>query len=297
MDVPFTYPFARSFDVTSSTGLDYRISVGFPLSYGSSGRRYPALYVLDADNWFGTVLEYARESAMAGESGEVVVVGIAYPGGHDPSYQTARRTYDFSTAEWDLTSSLARQAIGVFDVIGQEFRIGGAPAFLDFLVDELQPAIHERYLVDSDDRAILGHSAGGNFVGHALFSRPESFTKYISACPGFAFNDWDVFRLEERYAALHDDLPVTLYLAAGSDEALQFSNTGIVSGTARLAETLKERRYPSLRLVCEILSGKTHITAYPEVLQRGLVLCWPGSPYDWSAERVAENFETLGRSS
>jgi hypothetical protein len=88
---------------------------------------------------------------------------------------------------------------------------------------------------------------------------------------------------------------VTLYLAAGSDEALQFSNTGIVSGTARLAETLKERRYPGLRLVCEILSGKSHITAYPEILQRGLAICWPGSPYDWSAERVAENFETLNR--
>src|SRR5262249_21662878 len=118
-DQPFTYPFAREFRMTSATGLDYRISVGFPLSYGTPGRTYPALYVLDADNWFGTVLEYSRESAMAGESGEIVVVGVGYPGGEDPAYHTARRTFDFTTADWDLSAPLAVQAAGVFEVLKQ----------------------------------------------------------------------------------------------------------------------------------------------------------------------------------
>ena len=129
--------------------------------------------------------------------------------------------------------------------------------------------MQERYRVDPADQGIFGHSAGGDFVGHALFSRPESFTKYISACPGFSFNDWDVFRLEEEYAAAHDDLPVTLYLAAGEGEVLQFGKFGLLSGTARMAEALHTRGYLNLSLTCEFLAGKTHETAVTEILQRG----------------------------
>jgi predicted alpha/beta superfamily hydrolase len=290
---PFTLPYARMFDVTSATGLEYRIFVGLPPSFGSDDRTYPALYVLDADSWFGTVLEISRSRSYAGEIGEILVIGVGYPTGYDIAVQTERRTYDFSSSEWDPDSALYREAAAVFETLGKEFRFGGAPAFVDFIADELQPLIAERYQGDPADRGIFGHSAGGNFVGHALFSRPDAFTKYISACPGFSFNDWDVFRLEEEYAAAHDDLPVTLYLAAGEGEVLQFGKFGLLSGTARMAESLHSRGYPNLKLTCEFLAGKTHETAVTEILQRGLEIFWPGTPYWWSAERVAENLRAL----
>jgi len=294
-DRPYTLSYARQFDVTSATGLEYEISVGFPMSYGITERTYPAIYVLDGNSWFGAVLDMTRSRGSMGEIGEVVVVGIGYPSGHELSVQTPRRTYDFTTSEWDSSSLLWREAARTFEAIGAELRIGGAPAFLDFIADELQPLVEARYRVDGSDRAIFGHSAGGNFAAHALFRRTDRFSKYLIACPGFAFNDWDAFRLEEEYAAAHSDLPVTVYLAAGSDEALQFSKASLVSGTARMAETLHERKYPGLKLTCEFLPGKTHETAVTEILQRGLETCWPGSPYDWSADRVRENRRAMQR--
>jgi predicted alpha/beta superfamily hydrolase len=172
--------------------------------------------------------------------------------------------------------------------MGRPLRLGGAPAFLDFITDDLQPLINERYRVDPADRGLFGHSAGGNFVGRVLFSKPEAFAKYICGSPALSFNDWAVCRLEEEYAASHEDLPVTLYLAAGSQETWQMGIGEIVSRTARMAETLHQRHYPGLRLTAEILAGKTHLTGVAEILHRGMEICWPGSPAPLSVELLEE---------
>ncbi|HZS93340.1 MAG TPA: alpha/beta hydrolase-fold protein [Chloroflexota bacterium] len=295
---PFIMPYAEAFDITSSAGPSFRISVGFPPSYASSDRQYPVLYVLDAHSYFATVLEIARLRPLYAEIEELVVVGIGYPLSIDLStygarrpiddelIAGARRTYDFSTAEWDLSTPLGRVAKGVFAALGQPVRLGGAPALLDFISDDLQPLINERYRVDPANQGLFGDSAGGNFVGYALFRRPEAFAKYICVSPGFAYNDWEVFRLEEEYAAGHDDLPVTLYLAAGSNEMQQMAIGELVSGTARMAEKLYQRGYPNLRLTTEILPGKTHLTATTDALHRGLEVCWPGSPAPWDAALI-----------
>jgi predicted alpha/beta superfamily hydrolase len=299
---PFIYPYAEAFDLTSSAGADFRISVGFPPSYAATDRTYPVLYVLDPHYYFSTVLELARLRPMYSEIEEIVVVGIGYPLSIDISTYGARRpidddtiagtrrTYDFSTAAWDLSTPMGRTAEGVFAALGQPLRLGGVPALVEFITTELQPLINALYRVDPANQGLFGDSAGGNFVGHMLFSKPEAFAKYICASPGFAYNDWEVFRMEEAYAATHDDLPVTLYLAAGSDEMRQMAIGGIASGAARMAETLYLRGYPGLRLTAEILPGKTHLTAATEIIHRGLEICWPGSPAPWSADLIETSY-------
>lgn len=192
--------------------------------------------------------------------------GVRHDGGVGrdvPGLQTIglRRTFDFSTSEWDLTTPVGRDVKAVFDAMRAEPR--------------------------------FGDSSGGNFVGHALFRRPDAFAKYIAASPGFCYNDWDVFRLEEEYARGHCDLPVLLYLAVGSGETLQLASGGLVSGTARMAEILHQRGYPGLRLTCDILADKTHFPACVDIMNRGLDLCWPGTPYDMTGERVESSMQQL----
>ncbi len=244
------------------------------------------LWVLDADNSFCTVAEVSRFRALTGELAETIVVGIGYPDGTDVATRGVRRTYDFTTSEWDRASPLYRETEAVLATLGLPLRIGGAPALLELITGTLQPLVARRYRADDADQAVFGHSDAGTFALYALFER--AFAKVIAASPALTLNDGFVHRQEADYAGTHDDLPATVYLAAGSEEAIQSSKLGIVSGTARLAETLKERRYPGLRLTCELLAGKTHMTALTEILQRGLELCWPGAPYAWSAAHWEE---------
>jgi predicted alpha/beta superfamily hydrolase len=285
---PFTLPHAEAFEISSTAGSVYRISVGFPRTYRATDRTYPVLYLLDADYCFSTVLEISRNRASVAEIGEIVVVGIGYPLGTDLGTYAARRIYDFSTPDWDPTTRLFREFESSMAALGQSLRTGGAHEMLEFVTEELQPIIHDRYRCERTEQGLFGWSASGNFLAHVLLRRPEAFSKYIAASPAFFIGDGNAFRLEEEYAAGHDDLPVTLYLAAGSDETTQFARFPIVSDTARMAETLTRREYPGLRLTAEFLPGKTHLTAGPEIMQRGLEVCWPGAPYEFTLAHYEE---------
>jgi predicted alpha/beta superfamily hydrolase len=273
----YTLPYAEAFDLTSSEGTDFRISVGFPMTYSSGSLRYPVAYLLDADLLFSTMLGISRLRAIGRETAEIVVVGIGYEQGLSILELFARRIYDFTVSTWDLSTPIGKELQNGMAATGQSLRLGGAPELLRFITEDLQPLINRRYRIDPTDRALFGYSASGNFVAHALFRRREAFEKYIAASPAFVYNDWHAFQLEEEYAKGHTDLPVTLYLAAGSDEIVQLSSNGIVSGTARMAEVLQQRAYPGLRLTAEVFASKTHGAAITEVMQRGLEICWPCS--------------------
>jgi predicted alpha/beta superfamily hydrolase len=265
--------------MTSGSGDDFQISVGLPLSYDLTEQAYPVLYILDANVNFGTVVETSRLMGAVGEASEVIVVGIGYSTETDLATFGNRRNYDFSTPKWDPESSVRRLVEEVTEAAGKTLRIGGAEALIDFITEQVQPFIAERYRVDTSDQALLGHSLGGHFVGQVLFRRPTAFAKYVISSPGFAYNDWEVLRLEEEYAKSHSDLPVQIYVASGSEEALLFAKLGILSGAARFAEALRLRDYQGLKLTAEFHSGKSHITTYPETVQRSLQLFWPGTPF------------------
>jgi predicted alpha/beta superfamily hydrolase len=231
---------------------------------------YPVLYVLDADDHFALAVELAAGLARSREAAEIVVVGLAYP-----EASGACRLYELTGPAWDRASATFRLIEGGLSAQGLRFTIGGAPALVDFLTACLVPEIEGRYRVDSAGRGLFGHSAAGNFVARVLFSRSSAFGKYVAASPSFSTNDWEVFELEREHATEHDDLAAELYLTAGARETLDYAPHSIVSGTARLAEMLAERRYPSLRLACDLLPGKTHQTAVAETLERALVRLWP----------------------
>ena len=83
-----------------------------------------------------------------------------------------------------------------------------------------------------------------------------------------------MFRIEERYAQHNRDLPVAAFFGAGEAEVLGAGTWGIVSSTARMAEILKSRNYPSLKLSTRIFPAETHVSVIPLVLAWGLRAVW-----------------------
>jgi uncharacterized protein len=154
---------------------------------------------------------------------------------------------------------------------------GGAAPFLSFLIDQLRPALARDYRM-ANDHVLFGDSAGGIFCVYALFARPDGFSKYICGSPVLNLGNHELFRMEERYAKEHGDLKAAVFLGAGEAEVLDpneiISAGGIVSSTARMAEILRLRKYPSLQLSARIFPGEDHASVPPLNLSWGLRAVW-----------------------
>ncbi len=233
---------------------DYRLLVALPRGYAESERRYPVLYVLDADVFFGTITETARllplESIFLGHQSvpDLILVGIAYPGGFDEMSQ--KRGRDFTpTAEFDADPDLEPD---------------GAARFFSFLKEQAIPFVDDTYRTRPGHRTLLGTSAGGLFVLDTLLRHPGTFHRYIATSPRM---DDILFRHETAYADQHPNLNAVLYLSAGTEGEIERQ---IADGVERFHAILTVRNYPDLRLVHESLKGENHVSAQPTAFTHGL---------------------------
>jgi len=167
--------------LVNDKGLEYRILVSAP-SGPPPANGFPAIYVLDGDAWFGAATEIAKMREH-GKLAPAVVVGVGYP--QRLFFDAIRRSFDFTPP-------------GAVDADTQNsgIALGGADEFLTFLNDRLKPQIRAQHRIDPAAEILFGHSLGGLFVLHALFTAPESFDVYLAASPSILFGDRVVLKRE-----------------------------------------------------------------------------------------------------
>src|SRR5262245_45723789 len=260
---------------------EHEIQIALPPSYGKGDRKYPVLWVTDGSFFLSAALEVA--TACAGKTvPEMIVVAIGAPPEERAEVQT-RRGYDFSPSErmgFDgFGSSVYKAQVdsGLKKLAAEgrpmTIKAGGAPRFLPFLVDEVRGQLSKDYRM-ADDHTLFGHSGGGLFCGYALVARPSAFKRYICGSPSLAAGDYEVFRMEERYAEANRDLAASVFFGAGEAEILDGGLWGIVSSMTRFEEILKSRKYPSLKLSTRIFPDEKHVSVIPLVLSWGLRAVW-----------------------
>jgi predicted alpha/beta superfamily hydrolase len=147
-------------------GRPFHIHVRLPERYSADdGMRYPVVYVLDGDSLFPIVAPNHLFLTYDEKLPDAVIVGIGY-GSFDPSIN--RRGFDFSAPAPDARADQ-----------------GGAPAFLEFLKNELLPTVESRYRIDPARRVLFGQSRGGYLVLYAAFTDPDLFWGGIASNPTF----------------------------------------------------------------------------------------------------------------
>ncbi len=206
----------------------------------------------------------------------MVVVGIGYtetpPG--DLVGWAIGRTRDLTPTNLpELDRYWTRRVSGG---AGRELPVhtGGAAAFLRSIREELIPWVEANYRVSRTDRALAGYSYGGLFTLYALLVSPGTFQRYFAGSPSIEYDHGVLFRLEEQSAAGRTDLPAQLFLTLGGLEG----DTALDQLT-RLADRLRARHYPSLRLQTQIFPGETHRSCVPAAYSRTLrVFYAPGAP-------------------
>jgi predicted alpha/beta superfamily hydrolase len=244
-DPQVSLPGTRSFILHNAQGSEYRILVSEPPDPVAPKNGYPVLVVLDANSVFAAFSDALRLQRT--EFGKAMIVGVGYP--TDQPFDFHRRSYDFSPP---LPAGQAPEP-------GSP-KLGGHDELLDFLQHKLQPEIARRYPVDPNRLSLYGHSFGGMFALHALFTRPELFSHYVSASPSlwwqdrYLLNEERVF-MQRAQAGQLSLVHTRLLLIAGGRETPH---------TTREAAALSTRLQPlsalGLSVSYETLPDETHMS-------------------------------------
>lgn len=240
------------------SGRDYQVFVSVPASYGEQpDRRYPVLYVTDADYAFPVVRSIARRLNVEGPAvEEFILVGLSYALG-EGGMTSRRRDYTPTTPRH------GKPAAG--DVHGE-----GA-AYATYLRDQVIPFVAARYGSDEGRRMLLGHSYGALLGAQIMFSQPELFSGYVLGSPSFWYDRNVMTGFERDYARANDDLPASVYMYVGEYESPAFGKRyDMVSDARTMASALTSRNYPSLRLELDVLDDEDHLSVAPRGFTHGL---------------------------
>lgn len=171
----------------------YRIFLSVPDSAPPSSG-YPVIYLLDANAMFATMVETIKVQTVRPEKTGVVptvVVGIGYD---TEAPFPPDRHYDFTMTETDQDRPLRPDGT---DWPPQ----GGAESFLKFIEEDLKPQIEREVKIDTHRQTIFGHSLGGLFVLHVLFSRPDTFQTYVAGSPSIHWNKQYILKEEQEFVS------------------------------------------------------------------------------------------------
>ena len=164
-------------ELTSADGKRrYRIQIAIPKT-PPAPEGPAALYMLDGNAAMDTLTD--NDLASLAERNPPVLVAIGYdvPTRND----VVSRAYDYTPPVFENGQRVAEPVV--------RGRIGGgADIFLQLIQDEIKPLLRSRATLNQTSY-LWGHSYGGLFAMHVLFSKPDAFSSYIVGDPSAWWHD------------------------------------------------------------------------------------------------------------
>jgi len=171
-----------------------KIWVYLPKNYSDSAKKYPVIYMHDAQNLFDAKTSYAGEwnvdETLDSINAQIIIIGIEH--GNEKRME-------------ELTPFKNSKYGG-----------GKADNYLDFIVKTLKPRIDSTYRTKSNAKntAIMGSSLGGLVSFYAALKYPEVFGKVGCFSPSFWFNRKEMNDL----MAQTKDFNTKVYFLCGDNE-------------------------------------------------------------------------------
>ncbi|WP_299431894.1 alpha/beta hydrolase-fold protein [uncultured Aquimarina sp.] len=175
-----------------------QIRIYLPPNYNKSNKKYPVLYMHDAQNLFDKFTSYSGEwevdeslNKLAETSKlEFIVIGI--------DNGAEKRMNELSP--WE----------------NSEFGIAEGKEYMKFIVDQIKPYVDNSYrtLSDKNNTVIIGSSMGGLISHYAIHQYPEVFSKAGIFSPSYWYSE-DVFTFTEKNSVPEQ---TRLFLLVGKKE-------------------------------------------------------------------------------
>lgn len=210
-------------------GGQKKIWIYLPKDYTTSSQKYPVLYMHDAQNLFDAqtsfVGEWNVDETLDSLNAKVIVVGIEH--GNDKRIE-------------ELTPYK-----------NEKYGGGKADAYLNFIVQTLQPEIDRKYRTrtGAKNTAIMGSSLGGLVSFYAVLKYPKIFGKAGIFSPSFWYSK-DIYEL----ARQTPKIKTKLYFLCGDDEDAE-----MVPDMHRMETIVMEKQsHCAKQLESQIVKGGKH---------------------------------------
>lgn len=227
---------------------EFNIYISLPDDYENSEKKYPVLYLLDADIAYGMATSIARYLQFGNNIPELIIVGIGYGALNKSEGNMRGRDYTISSRQGRAGS-------------------GGAPKFREFMKEELFAYINNTYRTIPDDKTISGYSLGGLFATYTFFTDPGMFNNYIIGSPHLLWDNFRIFDVQEEAFDKFEDINAKVFISVGSEE----DEENYFNPIDEMVTRIIEKGYKSLKLDTKVFDGGTHLLGPPEALSYGLV--------------------------
>lgn len=272
---------------STTIGNQYRIHIQLPDHYQPQ-QAYPILYVAD---WgllsqretmqtllaefegrqvplddIRTVSEQYQAARAAGEAAQLIIVGIECP--DELLACMVRRERDFTPRYLAEEDAYVRSSL-LPDLPDNQQISGGAPAFTQFLQEQLIPTVERRFRVDTSQRGFHGTSLSGLYGADLMLTQPKLFSRYLLNSP----------------ALWYDNLAIIDQLANSSEAALRPVHHSYISiGELESDERPLAQAYVAglqakkLMTDYQVLDHASHLLAPIQATRQGLPLIYPANP-------------------
>lgn len=212
---------------SNSTSGSYDIKVAMPKDFDKQNTKYTTLYLLDGDQDFNLVADQCKKLSSQYSTENVLVVSIGY--GKDRAN--------------DYTPTKAKEGKG------------GAPEFMQFIMNELKPRLEADYAADTtrNSRVILGHSFGGLFATYAYTKHNEFFGNYLMLSPSIWYDDEIILQYEKDNRPNINNKDQLVFLGIG-----QLENAGRMQAPFEAFYQILNKNYSSLKLQKNSASHLNH---------------------------------------
>jgi alpha-glucosidase len=171
-----------------------KIYVYLPLNYATSTKKYPVIYMHDAQNLFDAKTSFSGEwnidETLDSLKANVIVIGI--------EHGNNKRIDELTPFK------------------NEKYGGGKADAYLDFIVTELKPHVDKTYRTktNKNNTAIIGSSLGGLVSYYAALKYPKIFGKVGSFSPSFWFTN-EIYTLTQNTKKIN----TKIYFMCGDSES------------------------------------------------------------------------------
>ncbi|MBL4939674.1 MAG: alpha/beta hydrolase [Lutibacter sp.] len=223
----------KEFVISNLNTISHKVWVYLPPNYHDSSKKFPVIYMHDAQNLFDNATSYINEwevdetlNKLFKTTGKgFIVVGIENGG--------AERINEYTP--WK----------------NEKYGGGKGAVYIDFIVNTLKPYIDTNYRSkkNAKNTAMIGSSLGGLISFYGGLKYPDTFGKIGALSTSFWFSN-NIKEFTKKYG---DIQKVKLFLLVGGKEGEE-----MVSGTNTIKKLLLDSGFKNKNLKTKINPNGTH---------------------------------------